>query len=274
MGLDAAVGCNCYRDGKTSEPPVPRSYIERGDDHRFSLKDGYFGEYFDEFWNWAVSCCPHPQMDFASERIANWAGYRSFMHALDSVGGIKRFPVLRAQMPDGSYGQVSPKDSRRALDELRDFESVEQIRMGTFLIDADSGEMLQERVESYDGEFMWSRPFTGSLLPDRLIVVNNESNDIVFSSAEFQQRVSEHAKGDESEKTAEWTGLETGASFKSGIVLGREVDGDRGRVSIEPASHLKVQLLPIKPARFEHTLNALRTVFEASVETGNPVAWF
>jgi hypothetical protein len=104
MGLDASVLCNCFRLGRTSEPPVPRDWLHIDREGYLELKPEHDSDAsFHEVYEWMQTCCDHPDMRYVSEFIANWAGFRLFQQAL-SKSGWDRFPVLRRELPEVNGG--------------------------------------------------------------------------------------------------------------------------------------------------------------------------
>ena len=81
MGLDAVVKCSCFVRGLASPPPVPISIDEMG------LPSLDMATSSDEDWQqnfaWKQSCCPHPRMNYARERIGCWAENGDFCEARD-----------------------------------------------------------------------------------------------------------------------------------------------------------------------------------------------
>src|SRR5947207_404641 len=107
MGLDATVSCNCWKLGLTKAPPFPRNYLEMDQDGYLNLRPEFDNkEYWMSFWNWSQTCCEHEGMDYASERIANWSGYRLFQEALGQAGW-EFFPVLGAELPNTNGGTTN-----------------------------------------------------------------------------------------------------------------------------------------------------------------------
>ncbi|OBH17954.1 hypothetical protein [Mycolicibacter sinensis] len=129
MGLDAYVSCNCYREGLTTEPPMPRSRLkidERGDvvPIHFSHDDDDDTDddidMWDELMNWKETACAHPSMQLAGELMGNImsiAWLRSVAAGLpaDRFGNLAEILCGLSGMMD-SYQPAS--DVRRASPEL------------------------------------------------------------------------------------------------------------------------------------------------------------
>lgn len=124
MGLDASVMCNCFRLGWTSEPPVPREWLHIDSDGYWSLKPEHDSiELFYKVYEWEQTCCEHPEMEYASEPISTWTGYRLFQQALGRVGW-EQFPVLDHELPHANGGQTEAAMAALALRELDEFRRV------------------------------------------------------------------------------------------------------------------------------------------------------
>jgi hypothetical protein len=80
------------------------------------------------FEQWMEQACAHLDMDYASERISHWAGYRLFQQAL-SRAGWQHYPTLRAELPESNGGLMSAQSAAKALHELHYFE--EHADLGT-----------------------------------------------------------------------------------------------------------------------------------------------
>src|SRR5579875_1713147 len=156
MGLDASVMCYCFRLGRTSEPPVPREWLHIDNDGYWSLKPEHDSDdLFYKVYEWEQTCCEHPEMRYASEHIANWAGYRLFQQALGRVGW-ERFPVFDHELPHANGGQMEAVTAALALRELDEFRRVTDVGSNVCLVDTATGEVIQEHVAVYEGRFILS----------------------------------------------------------------------------------------------------------------------
>ena len=123
MGLDASVMCPCFARGLTTEPPVPRDWLEVDEEGYLNVKpECEDGKAWAKVYGWKQTCCEHPEMCYAWEPIANWGGYRLFQEALGRVGW-ERFPVLRAELPNTNDGKTEADRSALALAELGAFRA-------------------------------------------------------------------------------------------------------------------------------------------------------
>jgi hypothetical protein len=124
MGLDATVMCNCWKLGLTSEPPFPRDCLELDQEGYVNLRPEFDNKsYWSPFWEWTQKCCAHKGMDYASEHISNWSGYRLFQEALERAG-CELFPALCAELPNSNGGQTGSAQSKLAVAELERFKQL------------------------------------------------------------------------------------------------------------------------------------------------------
>ena len=283
MGLDASVMCNCFRDGSTTPPPFPREWLEVDGEGYISLTKKHDS---DENWvknyEWEQSCCEHEGMNFASEHISNWTGYRQFQEALGEVGW-QHFPVLKEQLPNANGGLTPSSASTKALLELEIFTAASEIGIKTVLVDAASGDGLHEYVAAYDGVFIFagSRGINVGLREFEFFAVETTSGEDVFRATRFRQfnKSGEKVTGDSDGLV--WEDLETGNVYESGIAIsGKQIpweDGSwqklNGQCRFEYPAEFHVERRPRLVSDFDYIVKALRAVFDASLKTGNPVRW-
>lgn len=283
MGLDASVMCNCFRDGRATPPPFPLEWLEVDVEGYLNLKQGHDT---DENWlsqyEWEQSCCEHEGMAFASEHISNWPGYRLFQAALGEVGW-EYFPVLKEQLPNVNGGLTPASESTKACDELNTFVTAGEIGKRTVLVNTASGEATYEHVAAYEGVFIHSgaRGIDVGLSEREFFAIKATSREFLFRAIRFRQfnRTGDPIAGDSSNIV--WENLDTGEIYESGVaVSGKQITWDDGswessdgRCRFEYPAEFHVEQRPRFTGDFDHILKALRTVFAASVTTGNPVRW-
>jgi hypothetical protein len=283
MGLDASVMCNCYRDGKTTEPPVPREWLEVDGEGHLDLKAGCGpdGRWAD-LYGWKESCCEHEGMNCASEHISNWSGYRLFQAVLEEVGW-EHFPVLRRELPEVNGGLTDSRSSRLALAELDSFMEVGELGPATVLVDSSTGEALYEYVAAYDGVFIRSGDdgVEVGLGEFELFVRDSATGADLFRASRVRLFTPDGAPITAGADRVVWEDPDTGRRYDSSFPItggpipwddGRWTD-DRGVCRFEYPAELHVDRHPRTVHDFDDIVRALRVVFTASVETGNPVRW-
>jgi hypothetical protein len=269
MGLDAVVYCNCFREGATEPPPEEiRPYIvtdEEGyPDLDFPMDDERFDEYLAMFDEWLGSCCSHPNLWYADESITDWEGYTRFLLVLEQAGW-QRFPALYEALPSGNEGRTDAGLARRALEELHHVRQGTDLGTGVHLMNGETGEMLYLHTSDAASFLGWNVQdgtaigldeegfFVGKLAERDLKV-----EEILFRSVRFEQ------KRESGEEAVLFQDLHSGARILSTLPI---KEGER------LPRLLQVEKRPISGKDFDHILQPLINVFQASVETGNPVIW-
>lgn len=293
MGLDAFVTCNCWRDGKSKPPPVPRERIRLDADGWLELDmpepiDPELQQAFDE-WSDDPAACSHSDMDAAFERISNYGGFRHFEYALHTLGA-ERFPTL-TKIP--IQGSTQASASAHALEELELFRRICRIPMWD-IVESETGEVairdvppegrfiLRGKKQPYD---LWADRYgiffvpterlspggidgtqSGPSAQDR-IDAPRRGPDAVFASARFEQV---GVGGDKLDPVVQYTDLETGRTITTthALFVGGE-DHHKGRL----ATRCHIVSRPLTAEDFEYILAPLKIVFEASARTGNSVIW-
>jgi len=269
MGLDAVVYCNCFREGVTEPPPEAiRPYIvteEEGyPDLDFPMEDKRFDEYLAMFDEWLGSCCPHPNLWYADERITDWEGYTRFLQLLEKIGW-GRFPALYEALPSDNEGRTDAALASRALKELQDVHQEADLGTGVHLTDKETGEMLY--LHNTDAV-----SFLGWNAQDRTVIGLDEEGFFVGKLAERDLKVEEilfrsvcfEQKRKSEEGAVLFQDLSSGTHILSTLPIR---DGER------LPRLLQVEKRNISGKDFDHILQPLINVFQASVETGNPVVW-
>ncbi len=258
MGLDAFVRCRCYQDGLVAAPADLEPYID-ADDEFLCLDLPYDGyeEAHQRFDDWMASECEHPDMEYASEYLSNWAGYRLFQNALERAGW-HHFPVLKEYLPESNGGQLPEDLAEEALEELLVFQALPRLGEDFRLVESASGKILWRGVDVYDGIFIWAKEREYGISRKGFFVRLRASQKVVFRSNDFTQEVVDGR--------ATYRCRETGVTYQDAEPLG-EPEGDHypGNFHLEPFQH--------RPEDFLYIVEPLERILTASLETGNPVCW-
>src|SRR5436309_15439659 len=101
MGWDASVMCNCWKEGKTTPPPVRSELIHLDEEGYLALALPWEGneDKHEAFHEWQRDCCAHEGMAYAKEWFASYFSYRYFQHALQRAGW-EHFPALKIGLPE------------------------------------------------------------------------------------------------------------------------------------------------------------------------------
>ncbi|WP_159080719.1 hypothetical protein [Nocardia suismassiliense] len=268
VGVDAFVRCRCWQDGRTTAAPVPADLIVEDGAGYLTLSLPYEGheDQHHGLDGWIRDgACPHEHMEFASERISNWSGYRLFRSALE-VAGAADFPTLSKELPDRNGGQLSPMSASSALVEIAEFRDRPNVDTETTLVDASTGETLITAVPAYGGVFSWDGRTKHNFALDAaagLTIVDTAADpeSEIFRARNFTQK--------KSWRRGYWfTDLDTGQRTKVPV-----------HGPINPTNspsyprRMRVQNMPVSPDRFDYILIPLTRVLQAAVDTSNPVVW-
>lgn len=275
MGLDASVMCNCYKQGKTTPCPFPEYFYV--DAEGFPTLDLPFEgneDKFEELDEWLATCCEHPHMDYAAVYVANWKGYRSFREALEQIGW-EHFPVLEAELPHSNQGLTSPQAAQKALEELERFASAGKNISKAFLVDSDTGEALASSTLAYGGMFGWDGRTGMNLGFDEhgfFIVDAWEFNRELFRAMRFEQKPLVSDSLDKPQQF-EFTDLDTGRQFVCSTPLKLFTKDISGQLKQSYPHRVHVEQRVVEVDYFSYILGPLTHIFQAAVETGNPVRW-
>lgn len=277
MPIDASVMCNCFRDGKTKPPPVPLAQLEFDSEGYINTKPGYESiESANNLYYWEQTCCEHKGMKAAFAGIANKSGYRYFQTALAQLGW-ENFPTLESELYDESRATTPTRLSAIALTELDWFSQLEQVGTQTVLIDSQTRDVVKSHLTGFGGLFLRrfpSGPNTG-LSDSELYVETSNSKTILFHSESFTQSKPKKKWFANEIISVVWKDLKSGKRFKSSDPLAIHKHDDQGNQSIDyypQRMHIETDW-KVFSKEFDYIVKPLKTIFQASVDTGNPVRW-
>jgi len=271
MGLSASVMCRCYVDGRTTPCPYPEHFHP---DPTLSPSLLPPLDAYDQadtiFRDWLRHCCEHPNMNAVATFVSSWKGYRMFMDALHDSGD-EYYPTLIAELPDhNGVGYTPAEKSELALAELQYFLAQSVVTQRAVLVDTErsrdvslgsdirNGALTMDRVTGFDIGF----DETGFFVRDRW-----ELDRVLFQAVHVEQYVI-HPE----EHQVLFIDAESGREFTCHAPFGKIVSGEDG-IPRAYLQHFHVEVRPISPRHFRYITKPLMTVFQASVETGNPVRW-
>jgi hypothetical protein len=276
--------CTCFADGLAKSPPFPDDveldgcgFLTLGFPHE---DDQDKHRLFDQ---WLNTACMHPDMEYASEFVSNWSGYRSFQQALAATGGCW-FPTLIGELPEGSGGLTSAAAAAKMLEELTSFIEWDNLGWKTVLVDTDTGQELQEYIEAYDGIFHLGADGIDMGVDERGFFIRRRHGDRyreLFRSRRLQQSLLDGGLRKLLRKPAiEFLDLESGQKFRCHQRVfhiapwpdGRMQD-DEGELCVSYPARLHVTRRERRALEFEYIVLPLRRLCQAAVETGNPIRW-
>jgi hypothetical protein len=272
VGLDAFVHCRCFQDGLAAAAPVEVVYdpddgicpVREGDLQRAQLV---------EFDRWLKDGCTHRRMEAAWVHISNWGGLQLFREAIARVGA-DRLPALSSELPELNGGHMAPGVARLVLAELEIFEGSDASWDALVLVDADSGEVVNERVDSYDGVFPWSgrdQVNAGIDADGPFFVRDRNDNHVRFQATEATQEAADTVPGTKRRPAVLRAADGHAMTLSTGLSIARSAAPDS--TELEYPEHLRVERRPVDTTEFATIVAALRRIMTVSATTGNPVHW-
>ena len=282
MGLGANVMCRCFVEGKTQPPfSAPIRVVEDGSLYLDLPLEGN-EETHVLFSNWRESGCAHRGMVYESEGI-NWSAYRSFQQAL-AEAGLEHFPTLEAELPQTNDGVTSSSAAVQMLAELAFFSEQAELGQVTVLVDSDTCEELQHYIAAYGGEFHYGPSGDIFGVDEAGFFIRRsveQGSQEVFRAMRVKQLIpdpNEAAEG--SQPLVTFENLDSGVRYACAEPLVKIVywpngalQNAEGQVRLGYPNRVHVLTRKRVAADFEAVVNSLRTICEAAVQIGNPIAW-
>lgn len=122
MGLDAYVACNCFEEGKLSEPPEPFTMDDvYRDEEGFlcshmldNLRKGLsYSDHWDRydslirsFEQWTERACEHEDGEYFSEWVSNWSDARQFQSIVEELGGRSNGGCFPAELAAEAIAEI------------------------------------------------------------------------------------------------------------------------------------------------------------------------
>ncbi|MCA9041782.1 MAG: hypothetical protein KDA65_15620 [Planctomycetaceae bacterium] len=272
MGLDATVMCTCFQEGK-AEPAFPREWLVVDEEGYLNLTPEQDNPRNNSLLNHFLETgCPHARMEYASERISNWSGYRSFQGVLRTLG-MEKFPVLQQELPMNNGGITLSEQCTVALEELDRFMSFPRTTSTPALYEGETGKLLYKYIEDYEGVFIWSGSDQSEMGVDHDgFFVRDREGNILFRSQRFLQH--HRSKRDwffRKRILYTWNDLDTGKAYTTSTPL-KYMSGE-GQTNSEKPFEYYTGEAEETPDDFDYAVEPLRIVFKAALVTGNPVRW-
>jgi hypothetical protein len=268
MGLDAAVRCRCWEEGKTTPCPFPERVRLGTDMDLLELDLPWDGneEMHRQFDSWRRQCCAHENMWLVIEYISNWSGVRAFQQALRSAGEA-RFSTLLGQIPDINGGRTKSEIANLCLAELEAFSALGAFGSQVWLVDAETGSRIHNYIEAYDGVFI----LCGKGQPLCIGVdrngcfVRRPNGEELFRSMKFEQiKLGDDNFEFRDQSTAKRIACRAGIRGVSNPSDVADPYYPRNLAVVESSDHAD---------EYHYIVQPLRVVFQASVQSGHPVSW-
>lgn len=277
MGLDATVRCTCYEKGLLKPGPVPYEdlYIdEEGylssrtlDDahgrYDFRQYNARFGELEDAFRDWLDHSCEHEDGDLCWERIGNIAGCSAFHCLLDEAGGEEAFPLLANMLPEGNGGMYPAELAKSTLEELERFFDKLGAMNKWAVCDTATNEVVWTGIPHSRFTWRYGSDCTAGMVDDKVFFLTPGNPPIL--TQHFKEIPLEPTSYKGYQKTRIIC-LDTEASFELSSPFGytKQLDHER---------EFAVVSRPVLTNGYHPTVEALRRLLTASMETGNPIRW-
>lgn len=276
MGLDAFIPCNCFVEGKTTEPPVPREWIIRDDEGYFCLNPecSEDASLNDKIYLWSERCCKHSGMH-VWQHIGNWSGVRAFQQSLIKIGEA-HFPVLTTALPNGNGGSLSIENIRKALAELERFESLVNTIHSVYLMNNDNQKAIYEYIDAYKGRIIASHQYSLAFNINGLNIFETETGRVLFQAKNVEQNVylypqwiyhSLHALNNKIStiKKVRWINVDSGEFFET--PWGLSIDG------ITYPKSFSIEERLVSKEEYKYIIDPLKKLFLLAIEMNNPVFW-
>jgi hypothetical protein len=268
MGLDAAVPCTCFQQGRIVSPFPDHTIMDEEGQLTLDFPLRGHEEEYDIFEEWLHhgTVCEHPGMKYCKVHLSNWGGVRSFQAALEEAGW-DHFPTLRAYLPEHNGGRLPASLAEAALEELKTFRG---IYTGTVpvLVNAETGTLEREHgFAIYGGRSQDHSEYVVGMDRDGVYVgVPSRPPQISFRSQYFEQRLTSQQE--------DVLLLGTYKVVLRDLVTGETCVSPRAVTKVLKSCTMRVGRRTQRADRFTSILEPLEQILLAAVETGNPVGWY
>jgi hypothetical protein len=276
MSYSAYVICNCYKDGKTIEPPhkeflrfdedglyldIPNELWEKDEEKVYQMVA--------DFAEWKQTACEHEEMELASEYLSNISGMGAFRHIVRELGGKAKFPILTEYLPTANGGVLPSEYAQQALDELLLLEKEHTTEEKVVLIEKSTGSLKA----SVSSDTYWFFVFTaynkntygidkeGFFILENVKEKGEERSYIMFRSNNFIQQTI-------SQDRYKFIDIPSGESYECTVKLHPDEDEATDNYEFE------VQTERVEIANeYEYMNEPLKRLAKASILSGNPIHW-
>lgn len=263
MGLDGFVNCNCLKKGKVKPAPFDLSLLEWTNDG-LDLPDSVDDETYYLFREWKEHACEHEDMYLYSERVGNSSGMNLYYGVLEKLGE-EQFPQLRKIWA----APFTPDQSGSALLELETLEQRIGEIQGIFLLETES---MEEYQKTLAGENRWfysaGGAFTYRLNESGFCIADREER-VVFQSKSFTQEIIDTDRSGWQRFNARFCDLDSGSTYETTYPISKKSWGVE-ELYYPQAFQVLTRELTSTDLR---AVRILRNLFEASVQSENPVIW-
>jgi hypothetical protein len=222
------------------------------------------------------------RMSYASD-VINWSAYRSFQQALAEAGW-ERFPTLEAELPQSNDGVTSSSAAVEMLGELAFFSEQAELGQVTVLVDSDTCEELHHYIAAYGGEFHYGPSGDTFGVDEAGFFIRRsveQGSQEVFRAMRVKQLIPDPKEAAEgSQPLVTFENLDSGLRYACAEPLVKIVywpngalQNAEGQIRLGYPNRVHVLTRKRVAADFKAVVNSLRTICEAAVRIGNPIAW-
>jgi len=276
MSYSGFVNCNCYKEGKTSEPPH-KAFVHFDNDEIYLDFSTDFWENNKErvyqmdadFDDWKQTACEHEEMELANEYLTNISGMEAFRYLLSKSGGEEKFPILTRNLP-GNSGEILPNEfAQNVLDEISLLENDRTFQEIVELKEKSTGNIKATVSADTYWLFLFT-PYnknTYGIDKDGFFILENikknkgEVSYIVFRSKNFIQKKI-------SNDNYLFIDLSGGDSFECSANLKAPKDD----TNIDYEFEVKTERVKIAD-EYKYIIAPLKKLARAALISGNPIRW-
>lgn len=273
MSFSGFVICDCYQKGKTTEPPYKEYmvfdedglYLEFPDNPNATEKD--WDDEFEkerEFNHWKDTACPHEEMEYVYENIANNMGMSGFRAFIAENGGEKEYPVLSKYLPESNGGCLPANKAQDAYNELQKLQHNNKKIDKVVLRNKKTDEIIM--IGDYDDDI----PF-GFFDKNKMFLLSNEGFHIleeketeqyyiIFQSTDFTEYI-------ENEKNTTFVCNKTKRGLSNCSMSLRNDMGESVNEYIVEKKQYDSSFY------WNSVIVSLEKLLIGSIEVGNPVHW-
>jgi hypothetical protein len=275
MSFSGHVVCNCYKEGRTTEPPH-REYVKIDYDGLYvELPTQLYREdeerYFkmhDEFDDWKSRACEHANMELADEYLCNISGMFDFRRLLSELEEEGNFSILKTYLPKHNEGILPLEFVSEALAELKALEECTQTEEKISLIVKNTNEIIANTIANHQRLFKFNSDYTFGLNREKgfFIYANKKDNDfhsdnIKFSSWNFAQHKS-------SQKSYLFSDMTIGTTLDCPLNLQPRACDPNDQYEFE----VKIETVSIIN-HYSYIIGPLKKLIDASILSRNPICW-
>ncbi len=283
MGLDAFVRCRCFEEGKLKPGPIPLEDLYIDDEDHICSKfldqkleelgselfwDRY-GDLESDFRNWIDSACEHEYGEICSERVGNFCGLLTIYAVLSSDEGESKYPLLNTMLPDSNDGLYPVEKAQPTLEELDRFIEEHSKIQGYQLIDEETHKVISSCAID-DSFCMYSdRNIDYGFAEDKMYFYLHELPG-AFNVDHFCQTPADDYK--QTQKVIVFCNDPNNYASNFNMTLPGPIDSELDNSVLRRFSVQKA-ILDFTDTGHFWSLNKIRNLLVASIETKHPICW-